>query len=94
MIKFISIYLLIINIFSFLIMFIDKTRAKHKEWRISEKSLISYAIAGGSIGMLLGMSYFRHKTNHKKFTIGVPTILIIQIILSIYLINSYFHFSS
>lgn len=86
MIKFIAVYLLIINIFSFLIMFIDKNRAKHKEWRISEKALISCAAIGGSIGMLFGMSYFRHKTKHKKFTIGVPAILIIQIILSIYLI--------
>ena len=77
MIKFIAVYLLIINIFSFLIMFIDKNRAKHKEWRISEKALISCAAIGGSIGMLFGMSYF---------TIGVPAILIIQIILSIYLI--------
>ena len=68
-------------------MLIDKSRAIHKEWRISEKNLICSAAIGGSIGMLLGMSCFRHKTKHKKFTIGVPFILIIQILLSIYLIT-------
>lgn len=88
MFKFILIYLLIINCISFFMMLIDKSRAIHKEWRISEKALISSSVIGGSIGMLLGMSCFRHKTKHKKFTIGVPLILIIQILLSIYLITA------
>ena len=84
MIKFIAIYLLIINCISFLLMLIDKSRAIHKEWRISEKTLITSAAIGGSVGMLLGMSCFRHKTKHKKFTLGVPFILTLQIILIIY----------
>ena len=71
-------YLLIINLIGFLIMLIDKSRAIHKEWRIPEKTLLGISIIGGSIGMLLGMSTFRHKTKHKKFTIGIPFILIIQ----------------
>lgn len=68
-------------------MFIDKSRAVHKEWRIPEKTLIGISVMGGSIGMLLGMNVFRHKTKHLKFTIGVPLILIMQIIAAIYLIQ-------
>lgn len=79
MLKFISIYFLIVNLLGFLIMLIDKQRAIHKEWRISENTLIGISIFGGSIGMILGMSSFRHKTKHKKFTIGVPFILLMQI---------------
>lgn len=78
MIKFILFYLLIINLTGFIIMFIDKSRSIHKEWRVPEKNLIGLSVIGGSIGMLLGMYIFRHKTKHKKFTIGIPFILIIQ----------------
>lgn len=81
------IYLLTINIAGFLIMFIDKSRAKHNEWRISEKTLIIISAIGGSIGMLFGMHVFRHKTKHIKFTVGVPSILIIQIIAALYFIQ-------
>lgn len=83
MIKFFLFYLLIINLTGFLIMFIDKSRAIHKEWRIPEKTLIGISIIGGSVGMLLGMSTFKHKTKHKKFTLGVPFILTLQIFLII-----------
>ena len=79
MLKIILIYLLIINLLGFLIMLIDKQRAIHKEWRIPEKTLLGVSGLGGSIGMLIGMSSFRHKTKHKKFTIGVPFILLMQI---------------
>lgn len=74
-------YLLFINLVAFFAMLIDKRRAIRNQWRISEKALISMAIAGGSIGMLCGMKTFRHKTKHKKFTLGVPLILVIQILL-------------
>lgn len=84
MIKTFIVYLLIINLIGFFIMFIDKSRAIHKEWRVPEKTLIGISLIGGSIGMLAGMSTFRHKTKHKKFTLGVPFILTIQIILAIY----------
>jgi len=79
MLKIVFTYLLGINFIGFIIMLIDKQRAVHKEWRIPEKTLISISILGGSIGMLIGMSSFRHKTKHKKFTIGVPFILLMQI---------------
>jgi uncharacterized membrane protein YsdA (DUF1294 family) len=79
MLKFYLTYLIILNLLGFFIMLIDKQRAIHKEWRIPEKTLLGISVFGGSIGMLLGMSSFRHKTKHKKFTIGVPFILIMQI---------------
>ncbi|MFR1707704.1 MAG: DUF1294 domain-containing protein [Clostridium sp.] len=72
-------YLIIINLVGFFIMLIDKKRAVKAQWRISEKTLISISIIGGSLGMLVGINTFRHKTKHKKFTLGIPIILIIQI---------------
>lgn len=87
MYKILYMYLLIINISGFLIMFIDKSRAIHKEWRISEKSLLFIAAIGGSIGMYAGMHIFRHKTKHLKFTLGVPLIFIIQIITALYFLK-------
>ena len=89
MLKVILIYFLIINLFGFLIMLIDKQRAIHKEWRIPEKTLIWISVLGGAIGMILGMSSFRHKTKHKKFTIGVPFILLMQIFLTILYFKAY-----
>jgi uncharacterized membrane protein YsdA (DUF1294 family) len=83
MFKIVLTYLFIINLMGFFIMLIDKQRAIHKEWRIPEKTLIGISILGGAIGMLLGMSSFRHKTKHKKFTIGVPFILFMQVFLII-----------
>lgn len=84
MIKIIILYLLFINLVGFFIMLIDKQRAIHKEWRIPEKTLLGISMIGGTIGMLTGMSSFKHKTKHKKFTIGVPLILFIQISLFIF----------
>lgn len=87
MLKIILAYLLVINLVGFIIMLIDKQRAIHKEWRIPENTLIGISIIGGSIGMLLGMSAFRHKTKHIKFKFGVPFILFIQIGLIILYFN-------
>lgn len=75
----IIIYLAGVNLLGFLSMGIDKKRAKNHEWRISEAVLFFFAIIGGSIGSLLGMKLFRHKTKHKKFTIGIPVIIVLQI---------------
>lgn len=83
-IKNIIIYLIIINIITFLAMFIDKRRAKRGEWRIKEGTLLGLAILGGSIGGIAGMYVFRHKTKKLRFTIGFPTILITEIALVIY----------
>ena len=75
------IYALIINFISFLMMGIDKKKARRNEWRIPEKALFLSALAGGSIGAILGMRCFRHKTKHWYFVWGMPLILIGQIVL-------------
>ena len=74
-------YLIIINILSFIIYGIDKLKAIKKKERISEKTLILIGILGGSIGSLIGMNLFRHKTKKLKFIISLPLILIIHIII-------------
>ena len=74
-------YLILINIFAFALMGVDKSRAKKHAWRISEKALFLSAIVGGSIGAILGMMLFRHKTKHWYFVIGMPFILVLQILL-------------
>ena len=76
----ILLYLLIINAASFLLMLVDKQKARKKLWRIPESTLLLSAAIGGSVGALAGMYTFRHKTKHLKFTLGVPAILIVQII--------------
>ena len=76
-------YILIINLIAFLLFGIDKYKAKNGLWRIPEKVLFLFAILGGSVGALIGMEVFRHKTKHKSFTSGIPAILIIQIILEL-----------
>ena len=78
-------YLIVINVVTFLVYGIDKWKAKQGSWRISEATLLMLAVIGGSIGALLGMKVWRHKTMHKKFKYGLPLILIIQIILIGYL---------
>lgn len=78
------IWLLIINVVAFAMAGIDKHKAKKHKWRIRESSLIGAAIIGGSIGLLTGMFIFRHKTKHAKFMVGVPVILIVQIIILVF----------
>lgn len=79
--KLILVYFIMINITGFFTMYIDKKRAINNQWRIKEITLIWISITGGSIGSLIGMYTFRHKTKHKKFTIGVPFIILLQIVL-------------
>ena len=78
-------YLIVINIVTFLVYGIDKWKAKQGSWRISVATLLILAVIGGSIGALLGMRVWHHKTMHKKFKYGLPLILLVQIAL-IYLI--------
>lgn len=85
------IYLVGINVVTFFLYGIDKWRAKRAKWRIEEATLLWWAACGGSIGALLGMKAWHHKTLHRKFTWGVPAILIGQIALAgsiIYLLFS------
>ena len=84
--KYILLYLLLINAVGFLLMLVDKFKAKKNLWRIPEATLMTVAALGGSIGSLLGMYTVRHKTKHVKFTVGIPAILILQIALVLFLI--------
>ena len=77
------VYLLLINAIGFLLMLVDKIKAKRNLWRIPEATLIAVAAIGGSIGAIAGMNLFRHKTKHAKFYIGLPVILALQIVAGI-----------
>jgi len=71
-------YLIIINLIAFVLYGVDKMKARQGLWRISEKTLIGIAVIGGSVGAILGMRVFHHKTRHWYFRYGLPVILIVQ----------------
>ncbi|MBR1628805.1 MAG: DUF1294 domain-containing protein [Lachnospiraceae bacterium] len=73
-------YLCVINIIGLLVMWLDKRKARRHEWRIPEKTLFLVSILGGSIGTLAGMYLFHHKTKHWYFVVGMPLILISQVV--------------
>ena len=78
------IYLIAINIITFLAMYIDKRKAKYGKWRISEAALFTLVLLGGGIGGITGMYVFRHKTQKPRFIIGFPAILIFEIFVILY----------
>ena len=84
--KIVIIYLVVVNIAGFLMMGIDKLKAKKNAWRVPEKTLFAVSIIGGSIGTWAGMYVFRHKTKHWYFVIGMPMILVLQIVAIWYLL--------
>lgn len=86
--KYLLCYLLIINAVGFLLMLADKRRARKKRWRIPEATLMTAALLGGSVGCLMGMYTVRHKTKHLKFTLGIPVILAVQIVLAVFLLSA------
>ena len=86
-------YFIIMNLFGFALMGIDKYRAKKRSFRIPEATLFIVAIIGGSIGSIIGMYAFRHKTRHWYFVYGMPFILLLQIIFFIFLLNAPFEIS-
>lgn len=83
MTKLLLCYLLIINAAGFLLMLVDKWKAKKNRWRVRESTLLLVAALGGSVGSLLGMYAFRHKTKHLKFTLGIPLILAGQCVIAV-----------
>lgn len=83
--KYFLLYLLLINAAAFLLMLVDKSKARKNRWRIPERTLFGSALLGGSIGAILGMYTFRHKTRHLSFTLGMPAILIAQVALAIWI---------
>lgn len=78
-------YLFGINAITFALYGIDKLKSKKGWWRIPEKTLLMFAVIGGSMGALCGIQLFHHKTKHKKFYLGVPILLALQIALICYL---------
>ena len=84
--EFLILYLLIINAASFLLMLTDKRKARKKAWRIPESTLLGIAAIGGSLGALAGMQLFRHKTRHLKFSIGIPVLLAVHILILVFIV--------
>ena len=78
-------WLAAVNVLAFVLFGLDKWFAVRGMWRISERTLFTVALLGGTAGALLGMSAFRHKTRHKTFTLGMPAILLLQSVLGIWL---------
>lgn len=77
---------LVLNVVSFVMYGVDKWKSKRAKWRIPEATLIWMAVFGGSVGALLAMRCFRHKTQHAKFRYGIPAILLAQLMLAGYLL--------
>lgn len=81
--RYIFYYLLAINLLALFLMGLDKCKARRGKWRIPERTLFLSAILGGSIGAILGMRCFRHKTRHRSFVVGMPLILMLQVLLAV-----------
>ncbi len=84
-------YLLVINIITFLAMWIDKRKAQKGSWRISEKALFTLVLLGGGVGGILGMYIFHHKTQKPRFVVGFPFILLFEIAVGIFLYFQFWH---
>lgn len=78
-------WLLAVNVAAFVMMGLDKAKAKLGAWRIPEKTLLLTAAVGGSVGAILGMQLFRHKTRHAAFAVGLPAILVVQLAVALLL---------
>lgn len=80
---FLCLYLVIINLYGFIVMGVDKWKSSRKKWRVPEKSIFLTAFIGGALGVFLGMKKFHHKTLHNKFKFGIPALLVLNIIIII-----------
>ena len=85
--KWILLLLAAVNLLAFVLYGVDKLKAKKGAWRIPEATLLLVAFLGGSVGALLGMEVFRHKTKHAKFRILVPLFLILHIAMAVYMVK-------
>lgn len=83
----IFLYLILMNALGFVLMLVDKYKARKNLWRIRESTLLLVAVLGGSVGSLIGMYTVRHKTRHRKFTLGIPAILLAQMAACIWLLT-------
>jgi len=85
--KYMLIYLCFINILAIIVCFADKRAAVSHRRRVPEARLFTLAFIGGSLGLFLGMQLFRHKTRHISFIIGIPIMLVLQIVAIVWLFN-------
>ena len=85
------VYLALLSLVTLIVYGVDKARAKRGLWRISERALLTLSLAGGAVGGLAAMQLFRHKTKHLKFTIGVPLLLVLHVIILLYFFPTLFH---
>lgn len=76
--------LLLLNVAAFVVYGLDKWKARHKRWRVPERVLLGMAALGGSVGALLGMWLWHHKTQHRRFALGVPLMLAVQLVLAVW----------
>ncbi len=75
----IGLWLLVVNLAAFVMMGVDKRRARKGAWRLSEKALFLPVVLGGALGGVLGMKHFHHKTKHWYFRYGFPLLLAVQL---------------
>ena len=85
--RWLAVYLAVINLATFIVYGADKRRARKGKWRVPEKTLFLLPLLGGSVGALLGMRVFHHKTRHWYFVWGIPAILLAQIALAVWLLT-------
>lgn len=83
--KYLYLYLTLVNALGFALMLRDKKKAKRNRWRIPERTLLGVAAIGGSLGSLIAMRLFRHKTKHAAFSIGIPIMLAVHIVVFVLL---------
>ena len=81
-------YFITTNVLGLVLFGIDKWKAKHDKWRISEATLLSVTVIGGSIGAWVGMKVWHHKTMHKKFKYGIPLVMVLQLALLLFTLYS------
>lgn len=85
--KWIFLLLAAINVTGFLLMAIDKFKAKYGRWRVKEKVLLYVALSFGAIGVYIGLRVFKHKTHHKLFTVTLPILICIQVAAILWLVQ-------
>lgn len=76
-----AVYIVVINIIGWVLPIVDKKRAKNNQWRVRESTLFMVSALGGSLAMYLSMKKYRHKTKHKRFMIGIPAIIVAQLVI-------------
>lgn len=82
----IIVYIIVVNIFTIILMRIDKQKAVKSQFRIPERTFFLLSILGGAVGTYIGMKVYRHKTKHGKFTIGIPILIIWNLVAFVYVL--------